>query len=225
MDKNIFERVDNYISDITAKEDNILNDLIKSLELENIPQISISANQGKLLQILMFSCNAKSVLELGTLAGYSTIWMTRALPHNGKLITLEIDKHYAEVARKNIENAGLSNKVDIRVGKALDILQTFVQQNEGPFDFIFIDADKPPYLEYFELAIKLSRQGTIIVCDNVIREGKVLDGTTLDEKVLGVQRLNESLRNNGNVTATILQTVGIKEHDGMVIAIVNKISK
>ena len=225
MDKNIYERVDNYISEISAQEDKILTDVIKSLEDENIPQMSVSANHGKFLQVLMISCNAKRVLELGTLGGYSTIWLARALPDKGKLISLEIDKHYSEVAKKNIENAGLSEKVDIRLGRALDILPTFIEQNEEPFDFIFIDADKPPYTEYFELAIKLSREGTIIVCDNVIREGKVLDENSSDEKVLGVQKLNESLRKNKNITATIIQTVGIKEHDGMVVAVVNRISK
>ncbi len=225
MDEKIFERVDNYISDISAQEDKILSDVIKSLAEENIPQMSVSANHGKLLQVLMISCNAKRVLELGTLGGYSTIWMARALPSNGKLISLEIDKHYSDVAKRNIKNAGLSEKVDIRVGRALDILPTFIEKKEEPFDFIFIDADKPPYTEYFELAIKLSREGTIIVCDNVIREGKVLDDNSSDEKVLGVQRLNESLRKNKNVTATILQTVGVKEHDGMVVAVVNRLSK
>jgi predicted O-methyltransferase YrrM len=221
MDKNIFEKVDNYISEISAQEDKILTDVIKSLEDENIPQMSVSANHGKFLQVLMISCNAKRVLELGTLGGYSTIWLARALPDKGKLISLEIDKHYSEVAKRNVENAGLSEKVDIRVGRALDILPTLIEQNEEPFDFIFIDADKPPYTEYFELAIKLSRKGTIIVCDNVIREGKVLDENSSDEKVKGVQRLNESLNKNKNVTATIIQTVGIKEHDGMLIAVVN----
>ena len=225
MDKNIYERVDKYISEISAQEDKILTDVIKSLEDENIPQMSVSANHGKFLQVLMISCNAKRVLELGTLGGYSTIWLARALPDKGKLISLEIDKHYSEVAKKNIENAGLSEKVDIRLGRALDILPTFIEQNEEPFDFIFIDADKPPYTEYFELAIKLSREGTIIVCDNVIREGKVLDENSSDEKVLGVQKLNESLRKNKDITATIIQTVGIKEHDGMVVAVVNRISK
>ena len=225
MDKNIYERVDKYISEISAQEDKILTDVIKSLEDENIPQMSVSANHGKFLKVLMISGNAKRVLELGTLGGYSTIWLARALPDKGKLISLEIDKHYSEVAKKNIENAGLSEKVDIRLGRALDILPTFIEQNEEPFDFIFIDADKPPYTEYFELAIKLSREGTIIVCDNVIREGKVLDENSSDEKVLGVQKLNESLRKNKDITATIIQTVGIKEHDGMVVAVVNRISK
>lgn len=223
MNEDIFLKVDNYISNLLGQEDKALTDTIASLDNENIPQMSVSANLGKFLQVLMISCNAKRVLELGTLGGYSTIWMARALPENGKLISLEIDKRYADVAKKNIENAGLAQKVDIRVGKALDILPNLIAQNDEPFDFIFIDADKPPYTEYFEYAIKLSRPGTLIVCDNVVREGKILDENSQDEKVRGVQRLNESLKENKNVTATIMQTVGSKEHDGMVIAVVNRI--
>lgn len=223
MNEDIFLKVDNYISNLLGQEDKALTDTIASLDNENIPQMSVSANLGKFLQVLMISCNAKKVLELGTLGGYSTIWMARALPENGKLISLEIDKRYADVAKKNIENAGLAQKVDIRVGKALDILPNLIAQNDEPFDFIFIDADKPPYTEYFEYAIKLSRPGTLIVCDNVVREGKILDKNSQDEKVRGVQRLNESLKENKNVTATIMQTVGSKEHDGMVIAVVNRI--
>ncbi|WP_447636071.1 O-methyltransferase [Flavobacterium microcysteis] len=223
MNEDIFLKVDNYISNLLGQEDKALTDTIASLDNENIPQMSVSANLGKFLQVLMISCNAKRVLELGTLGGYSTIWMARALPENGKLISLEIDKRYADVAKKNIENAGLAQKVDIRVGKALDILPDLIAQNDEPFDFIFIDADKPPYTEYFDYAIKLSRPGTLIVCDNVVREGKILDENSQDEKVRGVQRLNESLKENKNVTATIMQTVGSKEHDGMVIAVVNRI--
>ncbi|MGC4104693.1 O-methyltransferase, partial [Ferruginibacter sp.] len=176
----------------------------------------------KFLQVLMIACNAKRVLELGTLGGYSTIWMARALPQDGKLISLEADESYAAVAKKNIANAGLSQKVEIKIGKAINTLQELIAQNEAPFDFIFIDADKPPYTAYFELAMQLSRPGTIIVCDNVIRAGKVLDKNSSDEKVQGVQRLNESLKGNKKVTATIVQNVGVKEHDGMVIAVVNR---
>ncbi|NOT94259.1 O-methyltransferase [Ferruginibacter sp.] len=222
MKENIFQKVDIYISNLLAPEDKALTDVIKSLDDANIPQMSVSANHGKFLQILMICCNAKRVLELGTLGGYSTIWMARALPDNGKLITLEVNKSYADVARKNIENAGLTHKVEMKIGKAIDILANLISQNEEPFDFIIIDADKPPYLEYFEYAVKLSHQGTIIVCDNVVREGKILDIKSSDERLIGVQRLNESLKENKNVTATILQTVGVKEHDGMVIAVVNQ---
>jgi predicted O-methyltransferase YrrM len=172
----------------------------------------------------MISCNAKNVLELGTLGGYSTIWLARALPDNGKVITIEFDKHHGKVAKQNIENAGLSKKVDLRIGKALNILPKLIAESIEPFDMIFIDADKPPYVEYFEFALQLSRPGTLIVCDNVIREGKVLDKNSTDEKVQGVQRLNKMLSENKKVTATILQTVGIKEYDGIAIAVVNRIN-
>ncbi|NSL91210.1 O-methyltransferase (plasmid) [Chitinophaga sp. Mgbs1] len=222
MHEDIFLKVDNYISNLLGIEDKALTDTIRSLDDEGIPQISVSANHGKFLQVLMISCNAKRVLELGTLGGYSTIWQARALPEDGKLISLEMDPRYAAVARKNIENAGLSSKVDIRVGKALDLLPVLLAENEAPFDFIFIDADKPPYKEYFDYALKLSRPGTLIVCDNVVREAKILDPDSTDERVKGVQRLNESLKHNKQVTATIIQTVGVKEHDGMIIAVVNR---
>lgn len=222
MNENIFQKVDIYISNLLAQEDIALTDVIKSLDDANIPQMSVSANHGKFLQILMICCNAKIVLELGALGGYSTIWMARALPGNGKLITLEVNKSYADVARKNIENAGLTHKVEMKIGKAIDILADLISQNEELFDFIFIDADKPPYKEYFEYAVKLSRQGTIIVCDNVVREGKILDIKSSDERVIVVQHLNESLKENKNASAAILQTVGVKEHDGMVIAVVNQ---
>ncbi|HAO05432.1 MAG TPA: O-methyltransferase [Chryseobacterium sp.] len=224
MDTEIFSRVDNYISGLLAPEDKALNDTIKSLETEGLPKHSISANQGKFLQVLMIACNAKMVLELGTLCGYSTIWLARALPDNGKLITIEVDKHHGEVAQKNIDNAGLSQKVDLRVGKALDILPQIIEEQGELFDMIFIDADKPPYTEYFDNALQLSRPGALIICDNVIRVGKVLDKNSTDEKVQGVQRLNKMLSENKKVTATILQTVGVKEYDGMAIAVVNRIS-
>lgn len=223
MKTDIFEKVDKYISNLLAREDKALNDTIKSLDSEGLPQISVSANQGKFLQVMAIVCNATKILELGTLGGYSTIWLARMLPENGKIITIEFDKHHANVAKKNIDNAGLTKKVDLRIGKALDILPKIIANKEGPFDMIFIDADKPPYAEYFEYALSLSRPGTLIICDNVIRDGKVLDNKSTDEEVRGVQRLNKMLSNNKKVTATILQTVGVKEYDGMAIAVVNRI--
>ncbi len=223
MDTQIFSQVDKYISGLLAQEDKTLIDTINSLDIAVLPQHSISANQGKFLQVMMITCNAKKVLELGTLGGYSTIWLARALPENGKVITIEVDKHHGDVAKKNIDNAGLTQKVDLRIGNALDILPQIIAEKHDPFDMIFIDADKPPYTEYFEYALQLSRPGTLIICDNVIREGKVLDKNSADEKVQGVQRLNKMLSKNKKVTATILQTVGVKEYDGMAIAVVNRI--
>ncbi len=220
MDNLIFEKVDNYIAELLAPEDKALTDTLDSIEREGIPSISVSAPQGKFLQVMALACNAKKILELGTLAGYSTIWLARTLPEDGKIITVEFDEHHAAVAQKNIDNAGLSAKVNIRIGKAIDILPQILANEEGPFDLVFIDADKPPYKEYFEYALQLSRPGTIIICDNVVRNGAILDENTTDERVQGVQRLNKFLSTCNKVTATIMQTVGAKEYDGMAIAIV-----
>ena len=216
----IFETVDGYISNLFGDEDEALRKTMQAIKDEKIPQISVSANQGKFLQVLARLCNAKKILEIGTLGGYSTIWMARALPKTGKLISLELDQHHADVARKNISFAGLNDIVDIRVGKAIDSLPQLVKENAGPFDMIFIDADKPPYKEYFEWSLKLSRPGTLIVADNVIRDGKVLLKESPDEMSAGAKRFNEALAANNAVTATIIQTVGSKEHDGMAIAVV-----
>ena len=223
MNADLFKKVDDYISNLLAPEDAVLTETIESLDRENIPQISVTANQGKFLQILLLLGNAKTVLELGTLGGYSTIWLGRALPGDGKVISLEIDENHAKVARQNIEKAGLSHKVEVRVGKALELLPQMVDNGEGPFDMIFIDADKPPYAEYFKLALSLSRPGTLIICDNVIRDGKVLDPNHPDERVQGVRRFNQLLADTPQVTATIMQTVGPKDYDGMAIAVVNRI--
>lgn len=221
MDTQIFEDVDEYIRDLVGSEDDALKAADNSIEESNIPPIGVSANQGKFLQVLAKTCNAKKILEIGTLVGYSTIWMARALPKHGKLISLEFEPLHAAVAKKNVARAGLSNVVDIRIGKALDLLPQIESAKEGPFDMIFIDADKPPYAEYFQWALRLSRSGTLIVADNVIREGKVLDPNPMDEMVQGAQRFNNTLANSQQVTATIIQTVGSKMHDGMALAVVN----
>jgi caffeoyl-CoA O-methyltransferase len=220
MENKIFEKVDNYISNLFAQDDKALSDSIKALEIQNITNISITATQGKLLQVIATLCNAKKILELGTLAGYSTIWLARTLPENGKLITIEFDADHAKMARMNIDNAGLLTKVEIRVGNALDILPKLEQEKQGPFDMIFIDADKEPYAEYLHWALRLSRPGTVIVADNVIRNGAILDTNSNDKDVQGVQRFNKMLAECSNVTAIILQTVGIKEYDGIAIAVV-----
>jgi caffeoyl-CoA O-methyltransferase len=221
MNKELFESVDQYINNLLVEEDEALLATEVSIKEFNIPQISVSPNQGKFLHVLAKLCNAKKILEIGTLAGYSTIWLARALPKDGRLITLEFDMKHADVAHKNIIRAGLDTIVDIRIGKALDTLPQIEAESIGPFDMIFIDADKSPYTEYFHWSLRLSRPGTLIVADNVIREGKVLDPDTTDEMVKGVQRFNDALARNTFVTATIIQTVGTKEHDGMAIAVVN----
>ena len=221
MTKELFGSVDDYINGLLAPHDDALSAAERAIIESGIPQISVSANQGKFLQVLARLTGAKKILEVGTLGGYSTIWMARALPPGGKLITLEIEPKHADVARKNFELAGLSSVIDIRLGKAIDTLSKLKADDEGPFDMIFIDADKPPYAEYLQLALKLSRPGTLIIADNVIREAKVLDEKATDEMVKGAQRFNKALSQTPGVTATIIQTVGAKEHDGMALIVVN----
>ena len=221
ISRDHFIAVDHYISDLLKPADSIINATEKAIVDSGIPQISVSANQGQFLQVMAKTAGARKILEVGTLGGYSTIFMARALPPGGKLVTLEIDPKHAEVARQNIERAGLAEKVSIRVGRALDILPKLVEEGAGPFDMIFIDADKPPYTEYFQWALKLSRPGTVIIADNVIREGKVLNPDGDDEMVAGAARFNKTLGATKSVTATIIQCVGTKDHDGMAIAVVN----
>ncbi|MES2780783.1 MAG: O-methyltransferase [Bacteroidota bacterium] len=218
MNEQVFEKVDDYINGLFFDNDPALTYATENIIKNGIEDASISPVQGQLLQVFAKACNARKILEVGTLGGYSTIWLAKALPDDGKVITIEYDAFHAQVAKQNIDHAQLGKKVEIKVGKALDILPTL--GTEAPFDLIFIDADKPPYTEYFQLALTLSRKGTIIICDNVIRNGKVLDEQSTDEKVKGVQRLNTFLSTCKEVKATILQTVGSKEYDGMVIAIV-----
>ena len=221
MNNEIFESVDQYISDLFGDQDNELAATEQSIKEANIPQISVSTNQGKFLHLLARLSKAKKILEIGTLGGYSTIWLARALPPDGRIISLEVDPKHAAVAQKNVHHAGLGELVEIRIGKAIEELPKLLAENAGPFDMIFIDADKPPYKEYFEWSLKLSRPGTLIVADNVIRDGKVLEKVSPDEMVAGVKRFNEALAATSSVTATIIQTVGAKDHDGMAIAIVN----
>ncbi len=220
MDNTLFENVDKYIGDLLAVEDSALKKTIQSISDNDIPSISVSANQGKFLHIMALLCHANRILELGTLAGYSTIWMARALPVNGKLVTVEFNEQHAKVAQKNIDGAGLTARIELRVGKAADILAKMIADKEEAFDMIFIDADKPPYAEYFGYALSLAKPGTLIICDNVIRDGKILDKNSTDENVKGAQRFNKMLSQNAKVTATIVATVGVKEFDGMAIAVV-----
>jgi caffeoyl-CoA O-methyltransferase len=221
MTKELFGSVDDYINNLLVSEDDALAAAERAIVESGMPQISVTKNQGKFLHVLTKISGAKKVLEVGTLGGYSTIWMARALPPGGKIITLEIDPKHAEVARNNFERAGLANVIDIRLGKAIDLMPKLKTDEEGPFDLIFIDADKPPYAEYLQFALKLSRPGTLIIVDNVIRGAKVLDANTTDESAKGAARFNKALAQTPGVTATIIQTVGAKEHDGMALIVVN----
>jgi caffeoyl-CoA O-methyltransferase len=216
----IFLDVERYIAGLFATEDDALAGVQRSIDQAGMPAISVSPVEGKLLHLLARLMGARRILELGTLGGYSTIWMARALPPDGRLISIEVDGTYAEVARRNLQRAGVGDRVTVRVGRALDVLPQLEAEKEGPFDMVFIDADKQPYLEYFQWAMRLSRAGTLIVADNVIREGEVLDAKSDDDKVLGVQRFNAALAADPRVTSVILQTVGAKGHDGMAVTLV-----
>lgn len=222
MDTNIFGAVDQFINNLFVKEDDALQQTKQAIIDGDLPLISISENQGKFLHILAKLNNPHKILEIGTLGGYSTIWLARALQEGGQLISLELDQHHADVALANISNSGLSNAVKIRVGNALEELPKLKKEGAGPFDVIFIDADKEPYAEYFELSLQLSRPGTLIIADNVVREGKILEENSTDTNVTGVKRFITLLAATKQVTATIIQTVGSKYHDGMALAIVNE---
>lgn len=221
MSDDIFGSVDAFINKLFVKEDAALVQTKKNIIEEGLPPISISENQGKFLHILAKLRNPLKILEIGTLGGYSTIWLARALNAGGRLISLEIDRHHADVASANVAGAGLADNVTIRVGNALEELPKIKEENTGPFDVIFIDADKEPYAEYFEWAMQLSKSGTLIIVDNVVREGKILDEKTEEKEVMGVQRFIKLLSGTPNITATIIQTVGSKYHDGIALAIVD----
>jgi len=220
MSQDRWTAVDQYISDLLVPSDPILDAALQAAGEEGLPPIHVAPNQGKLLAILAQSISARSILEIGTLAGYSTIWLARALPSGGTLISLEVDPKHAQIARSNLDRAGLGEVAEVRVGPALDTLPLLAAEGCGPFDLIFIDADKPSNPAYFEWALKLSRRGSLIIIDNVVRDGKVIDANSDDENVQGVRRLNEMLAAEPRVTATAVQTVGSKGYDGFAIALV-----
>ena len=217
---DLFGKVDDYIRELVGQEDEALAAAARSVGENGIPPIAVSANQGKFLHVMALAVGAKKILEIGTLAGYSTLWMAKALPPDGKIISLEFDVRHAEIARRNIAMAGVADRVEVRVGKAIELLPQLLQERQGPFDMIFIDADKPPYKEYYEWAIRLSRKGTLIIADNVIREGRVLDANSTDEMVQGARRFNEAMSKNAATVGTIIQNVGAKVHDGMAVMVV-----
>jgi predicted O-methyltransferase YrrM len=212
--------VERYITDSMLAPDPVLDSALADSVRAGLPAINVGPNQGKLLQLLAQICGARKILEIGTLAGYSTIWLSRALPANGRLITLEFEPKHAAVARANFERAGLNGLIDVRIGAATDLLPKIAAAGEGPFDLIFIDANKDSIPEYFAWALKLSRPGSVIVVDNVIRNGAVLDVNSTDKDVRGVRRFYELLRTERRVSATALQTVGSKGYDGFAVLLV-----
>jgi len=213
-----WDAVDRFIADYLVEDDPALQAALEASEAAGLPAINIAANQGKLLMLLARAIGARRILEIGTLAGYSTIWLARGLPSDGRLITLEANPDYAEVARANIARAGLGGKVELRIGRAQDTLPDLTA--EGPFDLIFIDADKPGTPGYFQWAVRLSRRGSLIVVDNVVREGAILDASDGDANVQGMRRFFELAATDPRVSGTALQTVGAKGHDGFAILLV-----
>ena len=215
----IFARVDRWIAERFAPEDDALAGVEPSLERAGMPHISVSPTEGKLLHVLALAVRAERVLEIGTLGGYSTIWMARALPPTGRVVTIEVDAKHAEVARANLARAGLADRATVRVGPALEELPRLVAEQVEPFDLIFIDADKPPYAEYLSWALRLARSGTLIVADNVVQSGRILDADDADRSVAGIRRFDEALAAEPRVAAVLLQTVA-RGHDGMALAVV-----
>lgn len=218
MNQETWTAVDDYASDLFALNDPILSAALASSHAAGLPPIHVSPNQGCFLQLLAASCGARSILEVGTLGGYSTIWLARALPADGRLVTLEFEPKHAEVARANLTRAGLDKMVELRQGRASDSLAQLAAEGAGPFDLIFIDADKESYPEYLPWALKFSRRGTLIIADNVVRNGAVIDPAHPDPRVQGVRRYNELLAAEPRVRATVLQTVGSKGYDGFTMA-------
>jgi len=212
--------VDRYFSEQLCLSDPILDVAMAANKAAELPAIDVAPNQGKLLQLLGQLAGARHILEIGTLGGYSTIWLARALPLGGRLITLEFNPKHAEIARANIERAGLAQTVEIRVGAALDTLPKLQNESKGPFDLIFIDADKPNNSEYLRWALKLSRPGTLIIIDNVVRDGAVIDAASTDKDVQGARHLFELLANEPRLSSTAMQTVGVKGYDGFAFALV-----
>jgi predicted O-methyltransferase YrrM len=212
--------VDRYFSEQLSLSDAALDAAIAANKAAELPAIDVAANQGKLLQLLAKLAGARRILEIGTLGGYSTIWLARALPTDGRLITLEFNPKHAEIARANIECAGLTQTVEIRVGAALDSLPKLQNESSEPFDLIFIDADKPNNSEYVRWALKLSRPGSLIIIDNVVRDGAVIDAGSADKDVRGARQLFELLANEPRLSCTAIQTVGVKGYDGFAFAVV-----
>ena len=220
MSDETWTAVERYFSDVLGLSDPVLEETLAASAAAGLPAINVSPTQGKLLQLLAQAIGARAILEIGTLGGYSAIWLARALPPGGRLITLEADRAHADIARANIARAGLAGVVDVRLGKALETLPQLEAAGVAPFDLVFIDADKPNNAAYFDWAVRLSRPGSLIIVDNVVRDGKVLDAESDDATVQGVRHLNERIAAEPRVRATAIQTVGSKGYDGFVLALV-----
>jgi predicted O-methyltransferase YrrM len=220
MTEQQWAAVDKYYDDLLIGKDPALEAALEASDAADLPAIAVSPTQGKLLQLLAVSIGAKRILEIGTLGGYSTIWLARALPEGGKLITLEVSEQHAKVAMANLTNAGVDGKVDLRVAPALTSLQILSDEGAEPFDLVFIDADKESNSAYFTWALRLSRPGTMIIVDNVVRQGRIIDPDDPDSRVQGTRRLAELVSGERRVSATTIQTVGARGWDGFTLAVV-----
>jgi predicted O-methyltransferase YrrM len=221
MSQELWTKVDAYLADLLLPGDETLEAALAASVAAGLPAINVSQTQGKLLQLLARLCRAERILEVGTLGGYSTIWLARALPSHGFLVTLEIDPHHAAVAQENFHRAGLADRIDLQLGPARESLAKMVAEHAAPFDFVFIDADKQSASEYFAAALELTHSGSLIIVDNVIRDGAVIDAESSDVNVQGVRRLISEIGQEPRVSATTLQTVGGKGYDGFLLAVVN----
>ncbi|MED4568882.1 O-methyltransferase [Brevibacillus agri] len=222
MNREQWTAVDEYFTQKFVSADPILEAVLENNASAGLPPIDVAPNQGKFLHLLARIQGARTILEIGTLGGYSTIWLARALPADGRLITLEAASKHAEVAKANIARAGLESVVEIRLGDALDSLSALADEKQGPFDLIFIDADKKNNPDYFRWALKFSRKGSVIITDNVVRKGAVVDEATSDPNIVGVRQFADLVANEPTVSATAIQTVGSKGYDGFAIALVTE---
>ncbi|AUO14052.1 O-methyltransferase [Priestia megaterium] len=223
MEMSIYEiwnEVDLYMNDKLIQPDPVLDEVLKANQEAGLPAIDVSPSQGKFLHLLASLKGAKRILEIGTLGGYSTIWLARALPKDGQLITLELNAHHAEVARANLKRAGVSHLVEVIVGPGLDTLAVLKDRGTEPFDLIFIDADKPNNSNYLKWALELSKRGSTIICDNVVRQGHVVNSESEDENVKGIRQFMNALAQEKRISATAIQTVGSKGYDGFIVGIV-----
>jgi predicted O-methyltransferase YrrM len=222
MTPDSWARVDQYLAGELLQPDPVLDETLRASDAAGLPAINVSPAHGQLLHILARLCGAQRILEIGTLGGYSTIWLARALPAAGLLITLEADETHATVARANITRAGLGHVVDIRLGRAIDSLRALAASSPDPFDLVFIDADKVSTSEYFRWALGMSRRGTVIVVDNVVRKGEVADPNSPDPSVQAMQRFFALLKGERRATSTAIQTVGLKGYDGFAVVLVEE---
>jgi predicted O-methyltransferase YrrM len=221
MSQDLWGRVDDYIAERLVAEDAVLQATLSANEAAGLPAIDVSAAQGKFLNLMVSITGARRVLEVGTLGGYSTIWMARALPADGQLVTLEFSPHHAEVAQSNIIRAGLDHIVSVHVGAAAETLPRLAEAGAGPFDLVFIDADKPNNVTYLEWAVRLARRGAVIILDNVIRDGQVLEPGNTDPRVVGTRAAFDWIASHPRLRASALQTVGAKGWDGFAIMVVD----